>query len=490
MINAAAALGVRERAEPAAPAAKAPSRGRQRRRIWLALLGGFGGLLVLMIGAGIDAQIVLGRLHASGTEMRRRFERRSGLLEQIRSQIYMSGTYVRDYLLAPEPAGAGAQLARLQTAQRDTNKALREYERDLAPEELATFRELRSEIQEYWRVLDRAFDWTPAQRNARRDAFFYEELVPRRTAMLQVADRVANVNELELAHGENGFSRDFERFRWASITTLSITLIGGLLVTGLTITYLLRLEREAQLRLEESGRAQADLKELSAKLVRAQEEERRAISRELHDEVGQSLSAIVMETDNLLDFDHAAEVRSRLEAVHELAARTVEETRNMSLLLRPSMLDDFGLVPALQWQARDAMRRTGLRVQVDAPEMADGLPEEHKTCIYRIVQESLNNAARHAQASAVQVTVRRDAAQVLVSVQDDGSGFDTKWTRGLGLLGMEERVRHLGGRFEIDSKPGRGTFIRAALPVTMFSNGNGAGPHTEPDDGSHPHPAG
>ena len=124
----------------------------------------------------------------------------------------------------------------------------------------------------------------------------------------------------------------------------------------------------------------------------------------------------------------------------------MNEIRNMALLLRPSMLDDFGLVPALDWQAREIGKRTGLRVQV-ASEVAGELPEEHKTCIYRVVQEALNNCARHAQASAVQVAVRSEPAEILVTVQDDGSGFDTARVRGMGLLGMEERVRHLGGTF-------------------------------------------
>ena len=435
-----------------------------------------------MVAVGMDAVLVLGRLHSSGTHVRQRFQRRTQILEQIRSQIYLSGTYVRDYLLAPEPSQAAAQRGRLQALHRSTETALRDYKRELDAAEQSGFGELETEIQAYWQVLDRVLQWTPEQRNRERNAFFYEELVPRRTAMLQVADGVANLNELALDRGEDAFSRDFDRFRFGSILTLSVTLISGLLVTGLTISYVLRLEHEAQLRLEQSRRAEADLKELSARLVRVQEEERRALSRELHDEVGQSLSAIVMETDNMMDFPHAPEVQARLEAVHQLASRMVEETRNMSLLLRPSMLDDFGLVPALEWQARDAARRTGLRVQVDAPEIADALPEEHKTCIYRIVQESLNNAARHAQARSIQVTVRRDDGTMVVSVEDDGSGFNTTLTRGMGLLGMEERVRHLGGDFYIDSRPGRGTMIKAALPLTVFEH--------PLNNGSHSHSAG
>ena len=157
------------------------------------------------------------------------------------------------------------------------------------------------------------------------------------------------------------------------------------------------------------------------------------------------------------------------------------------------MLDDFGLVPALDWQARETAKRTGMRVQV-ASEVADELPEEHKTCIYRVVQEALNNCARHAQASAVQVAVRSESNQIMLSVQDDGSGFDTVRVRGMGLLGMEERVRHLGGTFEIDSRPGRGTRLLVSLPLAAWNgngncNGNGNG-NRNGSNGKRPHTAG
>jgi signal transduction histidine kinase len=201
----------------------------------------------------------------------------------------------------------------------------------------------------------------------------------------------------------------------------------------------------------------------------------------LHDEVGQSFSAVLMEAENLLDLEPAAEARVRLEAVRKLAEKGMSEIRNMALLLRPSMLDDFGLVPALDWQARETAKRTGMRVQVTS-EVEDELPEEHKTCIYRVVQEALNNCSRHAQASAVEVSVGRENGSIHLRIRDDGCGFDPRRVRGLGLLGMEERVRHLGGTFEIDSRPGRGTLLNIALPLASF---NGDGPN-----GSNPHSAG
>jgi signal transduction histidine kinase len=257
----------------------------------------------------------------------------------------------------------------------------------------------------------------------------------------------------------------FGRLRVGLIGMIAVILLGGVMLAALTIFHMLRLERVAQRRFRESVQAQASLQELSAKLVRAQEDERRSLSRELHDEVGQSFSAVLMEAENLLDLKPTPQVRPHLESIRDLAEKGIAEIRNMALLLRPSMLDDFGLAPALEWQARETGKRTGMRVQV-VTELADEeMPEEHKTCVYRVVQEALNNCARHAQANTVQVSVVRRQGKILLSVQDDGSGFDPQRVRGLGLLGMEERVRHLGGSFEIDSHPGCGTLLRVSLPL-------------------------
>jgi len=282
--------------------------------------------------------------------------------------------------------------------------------------------------------------------------------------MLQIADRVGQLNERGLQRGDLQLAGFFERLRLGLIGMIVVTLIGGVALALYTSVVILRLQNEVRSRLEENIEAKTGLRELSAKLVRAQEDERRALSRELHDEAGQSFSAILLETENLLDVERCAEARPRLESIRNLAQRGLAGARNMALLLRPSMLDDFGLVPALNWQAKETAKRTGLRVQVTAAELGE-LPEEHKTCIYRVVQEALNNATRHAQASAVQVRVQRSDRGIDLTVQDDGTGFDADRVRGLGLLGMEERVRHLGGTFVIDSHPGRGTLLRIKLPI-------------------------
>jgi signal transduction histidine kinase len=194
--------------------------------------------------------------------------------------------------------------------------------------------------------------------------------------------------------------------------------------------------------------------------------------------VGQSLTAILMETEGAACAEDPAEVRDHLASIRAMAEKTVNEVRDLALLLRPSMLDDFGLVPALKWQARETAKRTGLHVAVHADEEADDLPEEHQTCVYRLVQEALNNSARHASARNVEVRVARDGTRVRFSVRDDGAGFDPRLVRGLGLLGMEERVRRLGGTVRIDSQPGRGTLVNAELPVAEIGAKNGHDAHS------------
>jgi signal transduction histidine kinase len=443
------------------------TKGRMRQRPWVALVAGFGGLLLLMAASEAGAVLFLNGLRRSGNELQGHFLQRNRTLERLRSNIYLSGTYVRDYLLAPETHGAQAQLIALDGLRRDTQIALNTYAQTLEPEERLPFQTLRSQIEDYWKVLDSTFSWTPQERDQFRSAFFYQELVPRRTSMLQIADRIAALNEDALRRGDSQLGTLFGKLQLWLVAMSAITLLGGVGLAVLTISHILKLEAEVERRLQESEHAQGSLQELSARLVRAQEDERRALSRELHDEIGQAFSAVLMEAENLLDLEREPAVRMHLESIRGVAEKGMNEIRNMALLLRPSMLDDFGLIPALEWQAREVAKRTGVRVLLES-DVSGELPEEHKTCIYRVVQEALHNCARHAQATAAQVRVRQEAGRIVVEIQDDGSGFDPQRVRGLGLLGMEERARHLGGAFEIDSRPGRGTLVRVSLPLATL----------------------
>ncbi len=406
--------------------------------------------------------MLLDRVRNDDTRTRRAFIERLGALEQIRARIYLSGTYVRDFLLSPDAGGAEAQRARLTGIENESRTVLDRYAKSLDPEERDAFAALRNEIDAYWRVMQSTFAWTSAERDKRRYTFFYEQLVPRRTTMLQIADAIEAINERGLTRAEDRFAASAESLRWSLVATFGIALTGGILLALATIATTLRLERELE-------RKRNDLEELSARLVRAQEEERRSLARELHDEVGQSLSAIIREAGNAEFAETPGEAGERVKSIARIAEAALNVVRDLALLLRPSMLDDFGLVPALNWHVREIAKRTGLEIRLDAGDDCDGLRDEHKTCIYRFVQEALSNAARHARARTVRVAVRTEGARVSFSVQDDGAGFDKRTVRGLGLLGMEERVRRLGGRFGIESQPGRGTTVSAEIPLSEMT---------------------
>jgi signal transduction histidine kinase len=285
--------------------------------------------------------------------------------------------------------------------------------------------------------------------------------------MLAIAGQIGAINEQQLTAGNDQAAALLSRFQTRLLLTLVLALAIGLGMALFSSRTILRLEDQALERYEEAADARSQLTDLSARLVQAQETERRALSRELHDEVGQSLSAVLVELRNLslgLSTRSAGQLYTHVETIKGLVENTVRTVRNMSLLLRPSMLDDLGLIPALKWQARETSKRTRMDVSVSAELDSDNLPDEYKTCIYRVVQEALHNCARHSEASSVRIRFAQRADRVTLMIQDDGRGFESRSVKGLGLLGINERVARLGGKCEVQSKPGMGTTIAVELP--------------------------
>jgi signal transduction histidine kinase len=435
------------------------------------LLAGFGGLLLLMLVAGVSALLVLRQVRSSDTQERRLYLRRSTALDLVRTGIYQSAIVMRAYLLAPDLEQAAFQLNLWRQAKSATDHGMSECAAVLDRADAPQMRNLRSQVQDYWRLLDFLTTIPEKDRRVLGGEYLNREVVRRRSQALDLVDRIDQMNSRQMAAGDAKLNRTYDRLRLWMMGLIALTIAAGMWLAVFTIRRVLDLENELTRRYQENERARGELKELSARLVSAQEEERRAISRELHDEVGQSLSALLMEAGNAaarVPADSAPdlkEIRRHVDSIRKLAEASVNVIRNMTLLLRPSMLDDFGLAPALEWQAREVSKRTGLRVHVAAEESVGDLPDALKTCIYRVVQEALHNCARHSQARAVKVVVEQEPSKIVLIVEDDGRGFDTRRVRGLGLVGMEERVNHLGGVFRIRSQPGAGTKIAVELPL-------------------------
>jgi signal transduction histidine kinase len=225
---------------------------------------------------------------------------------------------------------------------------------------------------------------------------------------------------------------------------------------------------------EEGLRASTEqLQAMSRRLVDIQETERRQFSRELHDRVGQNLTALSISLDILktqLGGNGNEAFRSRLDDAAALLESTAGSIENVMSEMRPPMLDDYGLLPALQWYASEFSGRTGIEVIVEGDERTGRLPQASEITLFRILQEALNNVAKHAHASSVHIALEREGARFTMSVSDDGVGLGApaasaaRHRHGLGMVTMRERTQAVGGEFEIGAAPGRGTRVVVRVP--------------------------
>jgi len=210
---------------------------------------------------------------------------------------------------------------------------------------------------------------------------------------------------------------------------------------------------------------------LLRRVISAQEEERRRLARELHDETCQKLAALGIHLDAALASEAPAVRREQLADARALAAQTVEDVHAVIFDLRPSVLDDLGLLPAIRWYAARKLEPLGIAVRCEFDEIDERLAPEVETSVFRAVQEAINNVARHSRAENVVIEATARDGWIEVQVEDDGIGFEPAETsapsesgRGLGLLGLHERIELAGGSVQIESTPGDGTSVRMRVP--------------------------
>ena len=223
------------------------------------------------------------------------------------------------------------------------------------------------------------------------------------------------------------------------------------------------------------GQQREQLRTLTRKLTDVQETERKQLARELHDELGQMLTAVGMNLayiEKELSIDLTTPVGQRFQETGQLVDETLDQIRELSLNLRPPMLDDLGLVPTVRWYTQRYAERTAAKLVLDLTEFEQRLDTDIETALYRVLQEALTNIARHGQATLVHLRLQRTPSEVVAYVEDDGVGFDVarimdneNYQAGAGLLGMRERVTLLGGTLTIASEPGAGTQLYLSIPI-------------------------
>lgn len=388
-------------------------------------------------------------------------------LRRLRSDVNLSGVFVRDYLLDISREHAPEYRQRLEEF-RETNLATLAELRALAGAHADQMASLDAKLDDYWQTFDPLFDWTPAEKIFQSASFLRREVVPRREAVLTIAQEIEELNNANLAEQRAEVTKQNAAFRNDLRRLLWQTLLLGVAVAIAVVLRLRVFERRSDDQRMIAEDAEHKMRQLSQRLVATQEEERRSLSRELHDHVAQVLTALRMELGRIERTRPAGDTRlgASVAECRHLVDQIFRTVRDLALGLRPSMLDDFGLQPALEWHVRDFVRRYGIDVELTVAAQFDLLPDAYRTCVYRAVQEALTNCVRHAKAHAIKVSVTGNADLLEVSVTDDGVGIDSlRRGDGLGLRGIDERVKELDGTMMVTKGERHGTTLTIRLPL-------------------------
>ncbi len=418
------------------------------------------GVSALAIGANATAaQSRVAALHNAHLEA-------GNALAAIRANVYLTGILTRDYLLDSDPGHARQYADQFLKIRFDTDDRFRVLMASAQTEEERNALErLRLEVETHLDPTRIVLDWSRAEKNTRR-AEFLEERLRRREEIVALASQVERMMTENFARERSRIIRADHDFRSSLAWITALALLLGFGIAGVTLLRMVSLERQSQI-------AESELRRLSAQVRTAHEQERKYLSRELHDQVGQMLTGLRMELSSIppATSESAGELPPELSARVAHAKCSVEQilrvVRNIAMLLRPSMLDDLGLGPALAWLMKEMSRSSGTEIEGDIDPALDRLPDSHRTCLYRVVQEALTNVSKHAGAHQATVSLRVAGDWVVGSIVDNGSGFDAVATRAasLGLLGMGERVRELSGHFRVIAAVGKGTKVEFRLPI-------------------------
>lgn len=433
----------------------------------LPVLGGiFGTLLALIVFTAASVFVKSAEFQDKFAAAELSYHRAANLLVAVRSDIYASMFTAQQYLLDPTGDSRSRALEELSKIRQSSNAHLNDLKQRFAPDSDENLERLSNELARHWRSVGEALNSVnsgePLSRRLSEGTAALDEAL--RATRNMDAVNSANLHEerVELAEDRKSFGRFL-----ISITSFTIAL--GILVSIASLAGLRRYERQSEIEKQNRQRAEFELRSLSHQLLNAQEEERKNISRELHDEVGQLLTGLRIELGNLQRTSGGgAAFDSRIQEAKSMAEQALRSIRNLAMLLRPSMLDDQGLEPALKWQAREFSRRFEIPVNVQIDGEMIKVPAQHGVCLYRVIQEVLTNCAKHAQARHIQIAVHAAESSLSASVEDDGVGFKTQSKEnslGIGLLGIAERIREMRGTLYISSEPLRGTRVDIQLPI-------------------------
>ncbi len=438
-----------------------------------AVFAGFGLVAGIWIFAGYYFTTRMAELERRSSDINARYTRAQDLLTTVRGHVLMGSVYVRDALLDPNPATADEYRRQLQDSYKSADEALKGYVPIVdVPGEQTRIDRLRHEIGDFRKTLLEVLGTDSRQWPAEARDLLRRRIMPKREGVMRVSEEIQALNRSAFVQQQLDIASLYRATQQRVWQTVGLALGASVAIAFLATLYAGRLEQRLQRQRARDVETARDLQRLSSQLLTAQEEERRSIARELHDEVGQVLTAIKVELAIAERSLQAA--GGNAAALHDARAITdgaLQTVRDLSRLLHPSMLDDLGLPATIDWYLKGFGRRHGVRIELLHQGMDERLAPETEAAVYRIVQEALTNVAKHAQATTCRVFLQRLTNTVLVTIEDDGVGFRPEEvsqpgaSRGIGLVGIRERVAQLRGEVRLESGPGKGTRLTVEVPA-------------------------
>jgi signal transduction histidine kinase len=402
-----------------------------------------------------------------------RFTAGEELLFSMRQQVLLSSVYIRDAALDARSDALSLYREQLRAARADVERAIERYLPDVDSSiEREHWAQFQVALQEYWVSMSPLLTGEVTGSPADAYAFVRREVIPRRDLIVRISDDLRTLNQDALEQQQADVARLHQALRQRLWWTSGIAVACALAIALFATRYAGRLEWQIRDQHQQERNHKRELQRLSGELVHAQENERRTIGRDLHDEIGQALMTIKLDLGAI---ERSGQVSGApAQALAEARSTTdqaIQSVRDLSQLLHPAMLDQFGLVVTLEAYVRSFSQRTGIETALVRDRMEGRIASDLEIAVYRVVQEALTNVSKHAQATSCRVYLHRLPYSLLVTIEDDGTGFDRarldgKNERpGVGLVGVRERVARLGGTFRLDTTVGKGTRLTIELPI-------------------------
>ena len=450
----------------AAPAAL-PRDVRSRFGVRIALLLGFAAVFGLWLFWGFQLLGSLERIRDNVRDVQQSYVRGEQALLKVRTNVLLGSIYLRDALIDNAPARQEYYRTELTRLRDEIEPVLQEHVRVAAAPEQERWARLQEELRDYWSSREVAFtDHTRTSTEAY--LLLRSSVVPKRDGVLQIVDQLGALQSAAHQRQDLETNALYEAVRARIVQIGVVTLLFAFLAAVFASSHVSRLQSQVEQQRQGEQRIRQDLERLSARLVDIQERERRELSRELHDAIGQALTAVKMDIAFALRGELPDRTRSALQEANDITETTLESIRDLSQLLHPSMLDDFGLPETLRAYLKRFSERTGIQTRLVAT-LPNRLPSTSEACLYRIVQEAMSNIARHSAANECTVSLAVDGEELQLVVGDNGRGIRSAEndgsSHGLGLIAMRERAQAQGGTFAISPRPGGGTQVVVAMPL-------------------------